>query len=113
MNIMRDYAYGWVIATFFIVSMVLYLVFGWWEYETEQLQHGFDVDLGDYWVVMIRDAFENIQSEMLQLLCQVGLLAWLLFKGSPQSKDEHDRIERKLDEVRRMVKDLDERMGRH
>jgi hypothetical protein len=44
-----------------------------------------------------RDTLENWQSEFLQLLWQVGGLAFLLFVGSPQSKEGDDRREEKLD----------------
>ena len=58
----------------------------------------------DYLVGFAAGAFENIQSEFLQLLCQVGLLTWLLFRGSPQSRDSLDRLERKVDEIRSILK---------
>jgi len=47
--------------------------------------------------------FENWQSEFLQLLWQVGGLAFLLFVGSPRSKEEDDRLEEKLDAILRAV----------
>jgi hypothetical protein len=46
---------------------------------------------------------ENWQSEFLQLLWQVGGLAFLLYVGSPQSKEGDDRMEAKLDEILRKV----------
>ena len=48
---------------------------------------------------MGRDIFENWQSEFLQLLWQVGGLAYLFYVGSPQSKEGDDRMEAKLDEI--------------
>jgi hypothetical protein len=48
---------------------------------------------------MGRDTFENWQSEFLQLLWQVGGLAYLFYIGSPQSKEGDDRKEEKLDEI--------------
>lgn len=69
---------------------------------------------------MSRDTLENWQSEFLQLLWQVGGLAFLLFVGSPQSKEGSDRVEAKLDELLKLVdrkkgqtiiKELDEQYG--
>ena len=48
---------------------------------------------------VLRDTFENWQSEFLQLIWQVAGLAFLFFVGSPQSKEGDERIEEKLDLV--------------
>ena len=48
---------------------------------------------------MIRDTFENWQSEFLQLLWQVVGLAYFLYLGSPASKENDDRMEAKIDEL--------------
>lgn len=41
---------------------------------------------------MSRDTLENWQSEFLQLVWQVAGLTYLLYVGSPQSKEEDDRL---------------------
>lgn len=69
---------------------------------------------------MLRDTLENWQSEFLQLLWQVGALAFFLFVGSPQSKEGDDRKEAKLDAIlrllgpdgERLIADLDRRYPR-
>jgi hypothetical protein len=48
---------------------------------------------------MMRDTMENWQSEFLQLIWQVAGLAFLLYIGSPQSKEGDDRKEEKLDYI--------------
>lgn len=52
---------------------------------------------------MGRDTLENWQSEFLQLLWQVGGLAFLLYMGSPQSKEGSERVEAKIDEILKAV----------
>lgn len=52
---------------------------------------------------MLRDTFENWQSEFLQLLWQVVGLAYFLYIGSPASKENDDRMEAKMDALMRMV----------
>jgi hypothetical protein len=42
---------------------------------------------------------ENWQSEFLQLMWQVGGLSFLLYVGSPQSKESEQRLEKKLDAI--------------
>jgi hypothetical protein len=42
---------------------------------------------------------ENWQSEFLQLMWQVGGLSFLLYVGSPQSKESEQRLEKKIDAI--------------
>ena len=46
---------------------------------------------------------ENWQSEFLQLMWQVGGLSFLLYVGSPQSKESEQRLEKKLDAILQKV----------
>ncbi|WP_287384917.1 DUF6766 family protein, partial [Mesorhizobium sp.] len=69
----------------------------------EQQALGQPPEFGGYLIEMSRDTLENWQSEFLQLLWQVGGLAFLLFVGSPQSKESTDRMEAKIDALLRLV----------
>ena len=70
---------------------------------SEQQAHAQPIQVSEYLVELLRDTFENWQSEFLQLLWQVGGLAILLYGGSRQSKEGDDRMEAKLDEILRRV----------
>ena len=98
-SIWKRYGYGWVTLGFFLVSLAGHWLFGWFAYLDEQRQHGMPVELSGYLVQMTRDTLENWQSEFLQLLWQIGGLAFLLYVGSPQSKEGDDRIEAKIDAI--------------
>ena len=76
---------------------------GWFEFVAEQQQHDLPVETKQYVIQMTRDTLENWQSEFLQLIWQVAGLAYLLYIGSPQSKEGDDRKEEKLDEILRLV----------
>lgn len=103
MSIWRKYGYAWITLAFFLFSILLHLVFGWQAFQNESAQHGQPPQWNEFMVEWWRDVFENWQSEFLQLLWQVGGLAFLLFVGSPQSKEEDDRLEEKLDHILRQV----------
>jgi hypothetical protein len=103
MRIWKRYGYAWVTAGFFLLSLAGHWIFGWVAYVHEQRAQGQPVEVSTYLAEMGRDTLENWQSEFLQLLWQVGGLAILLFVGSPQSKDEDDRLEEKLDAILREV----------
>lgn len=94
---MKRYAYAWITLAFFLISLVLHWLFGWSSFVDEARQHGSSPVFGSYLNEMLRDTFENWQSEFLQLLWQVVGLAYFLYVGSPSSKENDDRTEAKLD----------------
>jgi hypothetical protein len=103
LSLWHCYAYGWITLGLFAFSLAGHWLFGWWAYVDEQVQLRQPVQVSDYAVEMTRDMFENWQSEFLQLIWQVGGLAYFLWLGSPQSKEGDDRKEAKLDALIRLV----------
>jgi hypothetical protein len=103
MKYWNSYSYAWVTLGFFLISLAGHWIFGWFAFANEQLALGVPVSATAYTAEMMRDTLENWQSEFLQLLWQVGGLAFLLFVGSPQSKEGTDRMEAKLDAIIRTV----------
>lgn len=103
MSPIRKYSFAWVTIGFLVFSLVGHWLFGWFAYVDEQAMHHAPVLVGAYVIEMLRDTFENWQSEFLQLLWQVVGLTVLLHVGSPQSKDSEERSEAKLDEILRHV----------
>jgi hypothetical protein len=93
----RKYAYAWITLGFFLVSLLLHWYFGWQSYVSEALEHGQSPQQSEYLDEMLRDTFENWQSEFLQLMWQVCGLAYFLYVGSPSSKENDDRVEAKID----------------
>lgn len=122
-SIWSRYSYAWVTLGFFLISIIGHWLFGWFAFAGEQAAHGLSPQTADYLIAMLRDTFENWQSEFLQLLWQVGGLAILLHVGSPQSKEGDDRMEAKIDEIlkrvapregKQIIEELDEAYaGRH
>jgi hypothetical protein len=83
---------------FFLISLIGHWIFAWFAYMDEQHAQGAAVRVAGYIAMTTRDTLENWQSEFLQLIWQVAGLAFLLFLGSPQSKEGDQRKEEKLDE---------------
>lgn len=100
---MKRYAYGWLTAIFFLVSITLHWVFGWYAFVDDAKAHGQPAEMTQYLVEMGRDTFENWQSEFLQLIWQVVGLAYFLYVGSPSSKENDDRMEAKIDALLRIA----------
>ncbi|MBD0331100.1 MAG: hypothetical protein ICV66_00435 [Chitinophagaceae bacterium] len=95
----KKHGYAWVTLVFFLFSLALHWIFGWEAFRNEQLAHHQPIVFSDYFSEMMRDTMENWQSEFLQLIWQVAGLAYLLYIGSPQSKEGDDRKEEKLDYI--------------
>jgi len=95
--IFKKYGYAWVTLAFLLGSLLLHWYFGWASFVAEALEHGQTPVRTDYLNQMMRDTFENWQSEFLQLLWQVCGLAYFLYVGSPSSKENDDRVEAKVD----------------
>ena len=54
-----------------------------------------DGDMMEFW----NATFENWQSEAWQVFWFVVLAKYLLYVGSPQSRDGNDRMESKIDQI--------------
>ncbi len=102
-GIWKPYGYGWITLGFFLITLTGHWLFGWFAYVDEQAALGHATVVSGYLLEMSRDTLENWQSEFLQLLWQVGGLAFLFFLGSPQSKEGSDRVEAKIDAIFRRV----------
>ena len=102
-SVWKRYGYTWVTAGLFLASLIGHWALAWSAYADEQRQHGQEPDISGYFVQTGRDTLENWQSEFLQLIWQVAGLSLLLHVGSPQSREEDDRLEEKLDAILRAV----------
>jgi hypothetical protein len=103
MTIWTRYGFVWVTGALFVFSLIGHWLFGWFEFVSAQHAHGQPIEVSAYIVQMLRGTLENWQSEFLQLIWQVVGLTYFLYIGSPQSKEEDDRFEEKLDAVLRKV----------
>jgi len=120
-GIWGKYAYAWITLGFFLVSFALHWYFGWEAYADEAREHGSQPENAAYLNEMMRQTFENWQSEFLQLLWQVVGLAYFLYLGSPSSKENDDRLEEKVDALLRLsgkhgekiIVELDDKFLRH
>jgi hypothetical protein len=105
-RVLRDYSLSLVLTALFLLCWGVQTWVGWVEFVSEQQAHAqtavvFGAD-GYIWT-WAEATFENWQSEFLQLAAFVVLSAYLLHKGSPQSKEGSERQERKLDDVARKL----------
>lgn len=70
----------------------------------EAAQHGEAFHWSDFWLQFGKDTLENWQSEFLQVGSFVVVTAYLIYRGSSESKDGDERMEKKIDEILETVR---------
>ena len=105
----RDYGLSIVLFGLFMVSWIGQTLTGWVEFTAEQQAHGQAAQVfgSDGYVWMwAQSTLENWQSEFLQLLTFVVLTSFLIHKGSHESKDSTDKMQKSLDCIERRLEEL-------
>ena len=91
----RHYSLSIVLAVLFLASLAVQTWMGWVAFAAEQQAHGEAAEAfgaaGYVWH-WGEAVFENWQSEFLQLLTFVVLTAYLIHRGSHESKDTDDEM---------------------
>jgi hypothetical protein len=112
----RDYSLTIVVGILFLASFVLHAIFGWWQYAADQANQGQPATLfgWDGYVIYFGEwTFQNWQSEFLEVLALIVLTAFLIHKGSHESKDSDDAMQASIERIERKVDELAEQSGRH
>ena len=89
-HLWKNYNLSIVLGALFLLSWAVQTWAGWMNFQADQLGHGQAAEIfgpsGYVWK-WTAATFENWQSEFLQLLTFVVLTAFLIHKGSHESKD--------------------------
>ena len=107
-NLWNKYSFLWVTLALFLGSLIAHFILGWADYQNEQQDLRAPAVMSEFLVQWGREIMENWQSEFLQLVWQIGALRMLYLVGSPQSKEEDDRLEEKLNYL---IRKLDPEQG--
>jgi hypothetical protein len=108
-RIWRDYGLGIVLFILFAASWVVQTWTGWREFMAEQQTNGQVAHwLGSDGYIWSwgQATFENWQSEFLQLFAMVTLTSFLIFKGSPESRDGDDEMKAMLKQMQQQLDEL-------
>jgi hypothetical protein len=83
----------------FFTTWAAQAVAQWQVMTDEAAEHGQTLATGDFFNQFAASTLENWQSEFLQLFAFVVMAAVLIHKGSAESRDGEDRIEKKVDAI--------------
>jgi hypothetical protein len=109
-SIWRQRGLGIVLLFMFLAAWAAQGYFGWLEFQAEQMEHGAEAELfgsSGYVSTFLSATMENWQSEFLQLLTFVVLTSWLVWHGSPESRDSDDEMKATLDRIERRLEDIE------
>jgi hypothetical protein len=105
-RVWKNYNLTVVLCALFLASWVLQTWMGWRHFASEQTAHGEAphwFGTGGYIWSWGEATFENWQSEFLQLMTFVVLTAFLIHRGSHESKDTDEQMQAQLDRIERKL----------
>jgi hypothetical protein len=105
----RSYGLSATLIALFLICLALQGFFNWHEWHDESIVHGQPLEVASFLTFYGGRIFENAQSEFLQLASFVLLSAWLVHRGSPQSKDGSERMEAMLQDALQRLERLERR----
>jgi hypothetical protein len=104
----RGYNLSVVLGLLFLMSWVGQLITQWFNWANEQMDHNQPLQTGAFLWQFWESTLENWQSEFLQLFSFVVLSALFIHRGSAESRDSDERMQKSLDRIERRLKTLEE-----
>lgn len=102
----RDYNLSITLFGLFLASWIGQFFFQLKEVADNAAEHGQQFEWAQFWPQFMSATFENWQSEFLQLFTMVVLTAYLIHKGSHESKDEDEKVERALARIEKKLESI-------
>lgn len=106
-KLLKNYGLSIVLFFLFIGSWLGQFFFQLAEVSNEAIQHGEQFQWSEFWAQFGSSTLENWQSEFLQLFSFVILTAFLIHRGSAESKDSDDEMRATLEKIEERLKVLE------
>jgi hypothetical protein len=110
-HLWRSYNLSIVLLVLFLASWTGQAVFQWFEMANEAQAHGQASTLAEFIPAFFSATFENWQSEFLQLFTMVVLTAFLIHKGSHESKDQDEKVDQALARIEQRLERIEQAQG--
>jgi hypothetical protein len=99
----RDFGLSIAFATLFLTSWIGQAIAEWHVFVDEQKAHGEEIRIVDFAQEFTQSTLENWQSEFLQLFSFTVLAALLIHKGSAESKDSAEEMQKALARIEKRL----------
>jgi hypothetical protein len=106
-SLWRDYGLSITLGLLFLLSWVAQFFTQWTAVANDAREHGVEPTWSEFWPQFLSSTFENWQSEFLQLLTFVVLTAFLIHRGSHESKDGDEELKAMIERVDRRLERLE------
>ena len=100
----KNYNLGIVLFLLFLVTWIGQGFFEWQLFKSEQETHNQAVATPDFIYEFSQSTLENWQSEFLQLFSFVILTTYLVYRGSHESKDSSEKMQKDIVEIKQFLK---------
>lgn len=107
MKFLKDYSLSITLLVLFFISWLAQGVFQYQVVQQQAQEHGQEATMEDFSSEFLAATFENWQSEFLQLFTMVVLTAYLIHKGSHESKDSDEKVDRALARIESKLEALE------
>jgi hypothetical protein len=102
-----DHGLSIVLALLFLGSWIAQFFVQMIAFGNEAREHGQSFSMSEYWPDFWKATLENWQSEFLQLLTFVLLTAYLIHRGSAESKDSDDEMQDALERIEQRLERME------
>jgi len=109
-RVWRDYSLSIALAITFAIVFLAHTIVGYWQYAADQQSHGDTPTVfgeSGYVVYWGEWTLQNWQSEVIQSLLIVLFTTWFIHKGSAESKDSQEQMQRSLDRIEQRLDQLE------
>lgn len=95
----KEYNLGIILAILFLLCWAGQFIFQMIEFYNQQISAGMSFKFTEFIPAFLSATLENWQSEFLQLLSIVTLSTYFVYKGSRESKDSEERLEKHINQL--------------
>jgi len=103
----RNYNLSIVLGLLFFLSWFGQLIVQWFTWAHEQADHNQPLEVGAFLWEFWQSTLENWQSEFLQLLTFVVLSAVFIHRGSAESKDSDEQMQKALARIEKRLEAIE------
>ncbi len=108
----RDYSLSITAGVLFLVTWLAYGVVEWFDYQDEVHRDRQTPTFSGFLTRFFAFTLENWQSEFLHIFLLVLLTAYLVHKGSAESRDSDDEIKESLRRIEERLGEMEDRYRR-
>jgi hypothetical protein len=103
-RLMKKYSAALFMLGLAVLCLAIHFIFGWQAFEDDAAEHQSQAIWSEYLVSWVRDVFENLQSEFIQLFFQFLLLAGAFqFMKVKAYEEDQEELKQRLSRIEALL----------